>query len=427
MSDRRSMLIVDRSWPARLVHGDSAERARLLEPLEKYSVIAFEPAGASAFITALHRVEPLQGKLLVLGHDAVPRLSELERAQLRDTAAWIQEDPALTSAFHAYAARAGGVPADRTEVTGYLIRLMLLARNHAADLLLWDARLELLGAVLRAAGVSVQRANDGVALSLLADPAHFPFALSAGSNSGEGSVHKSDSAAASVEITGVFRYRALTLLTEGAAAMVQLPTMPERADFARAATSHGQALYEAQDRVRDLLASALTETIPQRRGILFEEAVNELFRCHGILIRSSFRKFNEKGPGVMEQIDGVIEMDGDLYLVEIKCLAGEVSVDDVSRHLVRVYHRHSSRGLFVSATPFSSAALRTCIEALQNTVVTLCLLDEIIEMLERHGDLADLLRAKVRAAVIDKAPFVRVGTQSAENGSSQVHKSADRR
>lgn len=171
-----------------------------------------------------------------------------------------------------------------------------------------------------------------------------------------------------------------------------------------------------QDAVCRALSAALAEPVPQRRGILLEKAVNSLFKSHDILVRESFRVVEDKSPGVVEQIDGVIEVDGELYLTEVKCLTSEVSVDDVSRHLVRVYHRHSSRGLFVSTTPFSRPALGACTEALQRTVITLCLLEELIEVLEHHGDLRRFLKVKIQAAVVDKKPFVRLRLASGPPG-----------
>ena len=54
-------------------------------------------------------------------------------------------------------------------------------------------------------------------------------------------------------------------------------------------------------------------TTPQKRGILFEQSMNKLFKLEDILVRESFRR-NEGG----EQIDGSFELDGWYYLVECK-------------------------------------------------------------------------------------------------------------
>src|SRR5207244_1498117 len=119
-----------------------------------------------------------------------------------------------------------------------------------------------------------------------------------------------------------------------------------------------------------------------------------------ILVRESFRVVEGKALGVVEQIDGVVELEGALYLVEAKWLSGPVGVEDVSRHLVRIQNRYSSRGLFVSVTDFSPAALKTCEDALQRTVVMLALFEEINEVLEHYGDLKAWLKKKVSITTV---------------------------
>lgn len=160
--------------------------------------------------------------------------------------------------------------------------------------------------------------------------------------------------------------------------------------------------------IKDRFYSIFAEQDPQTRGRQLEKLLNDYFVASGIAVRESFRRTDETGSNVLEQIDGVIEFDGELYLVEVKWLKSSVGVDDVSRHLVRVYHRGSSRGIFMSATEFSEGSLEICREALQRTVVTLCTLDEIVRLLEREGDLRVLLKDKVHAAVVDKNPYKKI-------------------
>lgn len=132
----------------------------------------------------------------------------------------------------------------------------------------------------------------------------------------------------------------------------------------------------------------------RKRGTMCESVFNRLFQAESILIRESFRITADKSPGVMEQIDGVIELANHVYLVEMKWLSKPVDIDDVSRHLVRIYHRGYSRGLFISATEFTSAALSTCVEALQRTVISLVTFEELTYLLESYGDLPALLLKK---------------------------------
>lgn len=154
--------------------------------------------------------------------------------------------------------------------------------------------------------------------------------------------------------------------------------------------------------------SLFSESDPQKRGVQLEKVLNQLFSVYGILVRESFRRTGEKGEGVLEQIDGVVEFDGHTYFVEMKWLKEAVAVPEVSTHLVRIYHRDSSRGIFISATEFTSPALKICQDALQKTVIILVSLEELVMLLERDGDLIAFLKEKVNAAIVDKQPYKRI-------------------
>lgn len=182
----------------------------------------------------------------------------------------------------------------------------------------------------------------------------------------------------------------------------------ERKEKLQAAQAEREARNKAIDDVRQEIGALFKETNAQRRGTLFEKALNRLFSVYGILVRESFRVVGEKAQGVIEQIDGVVELDHDIYLVEMKWLSGPVGVEDVSRHLVRIKGRYSSRGLFVSVTEFSPAALDTCQKALQWTVVSLAVLQEVVEVLEQYGDLKAWLKKKFQAAVIEGRPYAKL-------------------
>lgn len=149
----------------------------------------------------------------------------------------------------------------------------------------------------------------------------------------------------------------------------------------------------------------LSKREKQERGRKLETVFNRLFGFNDILVRESFTRIGDDGEGIVEQIDGVIELDGQIYLVEMKWLKGNLDINAVSRHLVRIYHRGYSRGIFISATEFSPGALEICTEALQKTVVVLCLLEELVLLLEREGDLKEFFKDKIEAAIVDKTPF----------------------
>ncbi len=106
-----------------------------------------------------------------------------------------------------------------------------------------------------------------------------------------------------------------------------------------------------------------------------------------------------------EQIDGVVEIDGHLFLVEAKWLAEPVDVDAVSRHLVRTFGRANTGALFISASGYTPAAIAECRRALRDRVAVLVELREIVLALEDGRDLGQVLRTKIQVAVLDRQPL----------------------
>ena len=145
-----------------------------------------------------------------------------------------------------------------------------------------------------------------------------------------------------------------------------------------------------------------------QRGRLLEGVLNRLFETSDILVRESFARVSEFGHGVIEQIDGVVELDGHIYLVEMKWLKELVGVSEVSQHLVRVFNRSASRGIFISYSDYTTPAIATCKESLSKAVVVLCTLQEFVTLLESDTGLEDFLKAKIRGSIIDKQPYTKV-------------------
>ena len=64
--------------------------------------------------------------------------------------------------------------------------------------------------------------------------------------------------------------------------------------------------------------------------------------------------------------------------------------------------------MFISYTDFTEPAIAQCRDAMiHGSVVVLSKLEEIVSLLNAEGDLKKWLKAKVRAAIVDKQPFVR--------------------
>ena len=158
----------------------------------------------------------------------------------------------------------------------------------------------------------------------------------------------------------------------------------------------------------DFYALFSLESQPHKRGKHLEAVMNALFEAYGILVREDFKRVDPEGSGVIEQVDGVIEFSGHIYLVEMKWLKEPIGVDKISQHLVRVYGRPDVRGLFIASDGYADTTIAKCREALGQKVIALVSLHEIVRLLERQGDLVQMLQEKVRAAIIEKNPFLEI-------------------
>lgn len=158
--------------------------------------------------------------------------------------------------------------------------------------------------------------------------------------------------------------------------------------------------------VKDRLFALFGETNPHRRGKALEPVLNDLFAAYGILVREDFTLRGEPGEGVVEQIDGVIELDSQIYIVELKWWAENIGIGDVSTHMVRVFGRDGARGLFIANPGFAPAAIKAVRDALRQKTFVLATLHEVVNLLTNGTDLRDVLRDKIRAAVIDGNPLL---------------------
>ena len=105
---------------------------------------------------------------------------------------------------------------------------------------------------------------------------------------------------------------------------------------------------EARELVRRDLYALFGENRPNARGRSFEDVLNRLFAAHEIQVRESFVVSGDARAGVIEQIDGAVEIDRHLYLVELKWWKDKLGRAEVAPHLVSVYGRADVGGIMVS-------------------------------------------------------------------------------
>lgn len=177
-------------------------------------------------------------------------------------------------------------------------------------------------------------------------------------------------------------------------------------DAKRAEITEMEAKRSRRERVKADLFGLFGERDPRRRGKALEGVLNGLFEAEGILIREALEVRNEETGRAIEQIDGAIELDGRVYLVEMKWWSEPLGRDEVSSHLVRVFTRGDVGGILISNSPYQPSAIVDCKDALTTRTVVLVELREIVDALNSDRLVRDLLTAKIRAAALLKDPLV---------------------
>ncbi len=160
------------------------------------------------------------------------------------------------------------------------------------------------------------------------------------------------------------------------------------------------------DEVKRDFYALFGERDAKKRGKALEAVLNRLFHLHKVLIREAFELRDPEGNGTFEQIDGVIQFDGQLYLVEMKWKATPIGPGELGQHMVRVMSRGGCRGMFISNSTFTPAGLEMARDQLQRAPSVLAELQEFVVLLEDEGHLQDMLRRKVTAAVVDRTPLL---------------------
>lgn len=147
---------------------------------------------------------------------------------------------------------------------------------------------------------------------------------------------------------------------------------------------------------------------PHKRGKRLEGVLNNLFSSAGFLVRETFTLKGEAGQGVIEQIDGVVEIDGVLYLVEMKWWDKPIGRQEIAPHFVSVYGRGDVGGIFMSYSGFSPAAIEDAKTGLAQKVFVPAELQEIIQVVDREADLKAFFKEKIRRAKSDRNPFCKL-------------------
>jgi hypothetical protein len=162
------------------------------------------------------------------------------------------------------------------------------------------------------------------------------------------------------------------------------------------------------DQIKNDFYSLFAIDDAHKRGKLLETVLNSLFKHFDILVREAFAIKGECKEGIIEQIDGVIELDGRYYLIEMKWWKDKIGVPELSQHISRIFLRGDVCGAFISTSGFTETAITTCKEALSQKLIFLIELEEIVKLLEQsEPDMKSFLKSKIEKASIEKIPLYK--------------------
>lgn len=164
--------------------------------------------------------------------------------------------------------------------------------------------------------------------------------------------------------------------------------------------------------IRERLFALFNEGNAWRRGKALEGVLNDLCRAHGILVREAFALRGKPGEGIVEQIDGVIALDGDIYLVELKWHDAKLGPDIIAQHWMRVAMRDGARGLFISASGYTPAAVAQTRDGLVHRTFVLVELESLVAVLQNERCVETYFRECATAAVVEKNPWVAIDVRS---------------
>jgi hypothetical protein len=145
----------------------------------------------------------------------------------------------------------------------------------------------------------------------------------------------------------------------------------------------------------------LDKLAPQERGYAFEKFLTTLFNAFGLQARSPFRL-------VGEQIDGSIDFDGNIYLIEAKWQNALIGNTELLGLHGKVGGKATwSRGIFISFSGFSDDGLEAFLRGRPTNLICVTGQD-IYFVLEGGISLDQMIQLKARKAAEEGRAFISV-------------------
>lgn len=143
---------------------------------------------------------------------------------------------------------------------------------------------------------------------------------------------------------------------------------------------------------------------PQERGKKLEKILNDIFAYFKIGVKEDFVIYDDETGKNYEQIDGVVEINHYLTLLEMKWEKNSLGADKVGRFMSRLMVRRNVDGIIISYSSFTETALLTAKEALAVSVLALIDLKDIFDVLNQEKDLSEFFSETIKNVKLYKNP-----------------------
>ena len=144
--------------------------------LNHYGRLLYEPTGMSAIEDFIYSIQPISEKLVAIPRELSLQVDPAESQLLEATLEHARTLPSLIHAHPRYEKGKGGASRAIEDSLGYVIRLLLLARQFKVDIFVWSLRTDLVLELFREAKVDGSMSEIDKNLRLFrTDPCQFPY------------------------------------------------------------------------------------------------------------------------------------------------------------------------------------------------------------------------------------------------------------
>jgi hypothetical protein len=181
-------------------------------------------------------------------------------------------------------------------------------------------------------------------------------------------------------------------------------------DLAEAAHPIDETKLPPRERVQRNFSKLYTlNGNPLARGKLLEDVFNQIFALGEISIGCPFERRRDENGTPTEQVDGVIELDSSLYLVEVRWEELPIGLTDIQKHLELLSsgdEASPTKGIIISFASFTEQAIDAAKQAYRDGhLLVLCTIGDFAQTVEGEGHFDALLRTRIHIATVGKNPF----------------------